>query len=342
MRLSELIIKKLSPETILEAYTLPEMAAGDVKEISQEEWNEGIRLMKEHNDGPIDKELKGFYYIDVTGKWQVYFTLWRWKDIDPRFAGFIKNPIYMGNMTTNFLTSVKKALEKIPRSVRFQIMTDENREGLIGKNSARSNEDMRFTFGKYRGRSMGEVYLENPSYFAWLAKNADPRYENSKANKAIQLFAQMYYEEVTKQNQEKYKDVQYVGAIGDRYEGEIEVYKIETKAGQNFGPRRSWGKQEDPTYTDARAVDAAGNKFIIYNLDKAFPDHIIEKGSKVKIRGKVKDQKEILGIKFNRLSYVKGIDPGNARPKEKPQAQPEIPMQPEFSPENPNPHGPHT
>lgn len=126
MRLSELIIKNLPPDSILEVYGLPEMAVGDMKEISQEEWEEGFKLMREHNDSPnIDKNIKGFYYIDVTGRYQVYFTLWRWKDIDPRVAQWIKNPIYMGNMTTNFLSSVKKALDKVPRSVRFQIMTEE-------------------------------------------------------------------------------------------------------------------------------------------------------------------------------------------------------------------------
>ena len=140
----------------------------------------------------------------------------------------------------------------------------------------------------------------------------------------------MYYEEVTNQNKEKYKDVKYVGNVGEKYEGEIEVYRIETKTGQNFS-RSRWGRQENPTYTDSRAVDAAGNKFIIYNLDKAFPNHIIEKGTKVKISGKVKEQKEILGIKFNRLWYVKGIDPGNARPKEQPQPQP----QPQQAPAGP-------
>lgn len=345
MRLSELIIKNLPLEKVLEVYGLPEMAVGDVKEISQEDWNEAIRLMKEHNDAAsIDKEIKGFYYIDVTGRYQVYFTLWRWKDIDPKVAQWIKNPIYMGNMTTNFLASVKKALDKIPRTVRFQIMTEENREGLIGKNAARSNEDIKFTFGKYRGRSLGEVYLEDPRYITWLVQNQDPKYANTKLSMALQLFANMYYEEVTKQNQAKYKDVQYVGAVGAPYEGEIEVYKIETKAGQNFAPRSRWGRQEDPTYTDARAVDAAGNKFIIYNLDKAFPNHIIEKGTKVKIKGKVKEQREILGIKFNRLSYVKAIDPGNARPKEQPQqtqpqAQPQVPQETP-PPETPNPVSP--
>jgi len=329
MRLSELIIHKISPDHLFETYTLPEMAAGDVKEISQEEWQEGIRLAKEHNESPaIDPQIKGFYYIDVTGRYQVYFTLWRWKDVDPTVAQWVKNPIYMGNMTTNFLTSVKKALEKIPRSVRFQIMTDKNREGLIGKNVVRSNEDIKFTFGKYRGKSLGEVYLEDPRYIIWLVQNQDPKYENTKLGQALRVFANMYYEEVTKQNQEKYKDVQYVGAIGDQYEGEIEVYKIETKEGRSFN---RWEK--NPTYTDARAVDDKGNKFIIYNLDKAFPNHIITKGTKVKIRGKIKDQKEILGIKFNRIGYVKGIDPGNAQPKHPElqlQSQPEIPH-----PENP-------
>jgi hypothetical protein len=307
------MMQSIPLESILKEYTIPEMAVGDEKEISQEEWDQAMKMMKDHNNA-IDPEIKGFYYIDVTGRWEVYFTLWRWKDIDPRIAMFIKNPIYMGNMTTNFITSVKKALDKIPKKVRFQIMTEQNREGLIGKNSSRSNETLKFTFGKYRGQSLGEVYLEDPRYITWLAQNQDPKYSGTKINVAISMFAKMYYEEVTKQNQEKFKDVQFYGKIGDKFEGEVEVYKISEKQGQSFS---YYDRNKVKTYTDIRAVDNEGNKFIIYNLDKAFPNHNIEKGTKVKIRGTVKDQREILGIKFTRLSYVKGIDAGNATPKPK-------------------------
>ena len=328
MRLADLIkIELLSPDAIIKEYRIPEMAAGDEKEISQEEWDEAMKLMKDHND-QADKDIKGFYYIDVTGRWEVYFTLWRWKDIDPRFAAYIKNPIYMGNQTTNFLTSVKKALNRIPKAAPFQIMTDQNREGLIGRNAARSNEALKFTFGKYRGRSLGEVYLENPGYFAWLAKNQDPRYAGSKMGYAIQTFAQMYYEEVTKQNTEKFKDVQYVGKDGERYEGEVEVYKIDKKQGQSFSYH---GKPQ--MYTIAKATDDKGNKFIITNLDKAFPNHEITKGVKVKIKAKVTGNIEILGNKFNKLGYVKGIDPGNAPKKVDPyQQQPVSVNQPAAEP----------
>lgn len=327
MRSTKLIFESLSPEVYMEIQMLPEMAIGDIKDITPEEWNEAIKLMKDHNESAqIDKELKGFYYIDVTGKWQVYFTLWRWKDIDPKFASVIKNPIYMGNMTTNFLTSVKKALDLVPSSIRFQIMTDQNREGLIGRVAAHSNEDIKFTFGKYRGRSLGEIYLEDPKYIIWLVQNQDPKYAETKMSRALQLFAQMYYEEVTNQNKEKFKDIQFAGNKGDKYEGEIEVYKYEIKQGQVFG---YLGRgQNPPTYTSTRAVDKNGNKLIINNLDKTFPGQTIEKGSKLAIKGKVVDQIEILGVKFTKIGYVKPLYPSSGVTAQvQSPSQPELPIQ---------------
>ncbi len=334
-KLSDLLLDK--PHLLMEFYTLPEMAVGDEKEISQEEWDKAMKLVNDHNNsGNIDPEIKGFYYIDVTGRWEVYFTFWRFKEIPPDIErlGVIKNPVYMQNLTTNFLTSVQKALSKMPKSVKLYIMTAENREGLIGKTRVTKQEDIRFTFGKYRGKTIGEVYLDDPGYIAWLAKNADPKYENTKINQALRVFADMYYEEVTKQNREKFKDVQFVGQEGSPWEGEVEVYKIDKKTGQKFGSR--WSRSQPSTYTISKAVDAAGNKFLITNLDKAFPKHEIVKGVKVKIKGRITGNIEILGVKFNKLAYVKGIDPGNAVPKRDPHVKPEEPQTPEI-PMNPEP-----
>lgn len=264
----------------------------DWKEIPDEERAEANKLIQAHNTAAtIDPGIKGYYAIDVTGRHQVYYTFWRYRDdIDPRIAQLIKNPIYFGNLTTNYLSSVKKALEHIPPTMKLVVWTDENRHHLIGKPE-------RFTFGKYRGEPYHEVFLKDPSYFAWLAKNQDPQYANTKSALAIKLFADMYFEQQTKKNQET-STSKFVGTEGGSYEGELKIYNIAEKQGQSFGY-----DQKPETYLAYKLVDAEGNKFLAVNLNKNFPN--AKKDDTIKVRGKIKAHKELMGIKFTALNYVK-------------------------------------
>jgi len=262
----------------------------DWKEIPEEDQREALELIKRHNDNSqIQQDIKGHYAIDVTGKHQVYYTFWRFKEIDPRFAAFIKNPIYMGNLTTDFLSSVKKALEKMPPTTKLTLYSDETRQHLIGKTEV-------FTFGKYRGKPYYEVYMENPGYFAFLAKNADPKYAASKANVIIQQFAEMYYEEQTKKNQET-STSKFVGTVGEKISAELKIYRLEEKQGTDFNTG------QPKMYKVYKMTDAEGNKFVAFDLDKYFPQ--AQKDDTIKVQAKIKDHKELMGIKFTALNYVR-------------------------------------
>jgi hypothetical protein len=249
--------------------------------------------VKEHNV-KTDPSIKGFYAIDVTGKYQVYYTFWRFKDIDPRFAGFIKNPVYMGNLTTDLMSSVDKAIQRVP-NVKIEIWEDATKNNLIGK----TKDTPSFTFGKYRGRTFPDVYLENPSYFAFLAKNADPKYANTKSSVAIQFFANLYFEEMTKKNQES-STSKFSGTIGGRYEGELEVYNIKEYKNQT----NSFTGETRDVYL-YKLKDADENKFMCYDLEKKFTD--VKVGDKLKVSAKIKNHKEVVGIKFTLLNYVKPL-----------------------------------
>lgn len=258
------------------------------KEIPEDEKRMAWELISDHNKSITEPDpKKGFYFIDVTGKHQVYYTFWRFRDIPPRIADYIKNPIYFGNLSTDLVSSVRKALSKpVIRNVRVELFTDETKQGLIGKTKATPT----FTFGKYRGRTFPEVYLEDPSYFAYLAKNMDPQYESSKANQAIKAFASMYFDDVTKKNQET-STSQYIGKEGDSYQGELELYNV-----KEVPPN-----MDNKGYTVFKMKDAEGNKFMTYK----FPT--TETGTKLKVKGKIRGHKEILGVKFTRLGYIKAI-----------------------------------
>lgn len=265
----------------------------DWKDVPVEVKDEVYRKVKEHNV-KTDPSIKGYYAIDVTGKYQVYYTFWRFKDIDHRFAGFIKNPVYMGNLTTDLMSSVDKAIQRVP-NVKIEIWEDATKNNLIGK----TKDTPSFTFGKYRGRTFPDVYLENPSYFAFLAKNADPKYANTKSSVAIQFFANLYFEEMTKKNQES-STSKFSGTIGGRYEGELEVYNIKEYKNQT----NSFTGETRDVYL-YKLKDADENKFMCYDLEKKFTD--VKVGDKLKVSAKIKNHKEVVGIKFTLLNYVKPL-----------------------------------
>lgn len=265
----------------------------DWKDVPVEVKDEVYRKVKEHNV-KTDPSIKGYYAIDVTGKYQVYYTFWRFKDIDHRFAGFIKNPVYMGNLTTDLMSSVDKAIQRVP-NVKIEIWEDATKNNLIGK----TKDTPSFTFGKYRGRTFSDVYLENPSYFAFLAKNADPKYANTKSSVAIQFFANLYFEEMTKKNQES-STSKFSGTIGGRYEGELEVYNIKEYKNQT----NSFTGETRDVYL-YKLKDADENKFMCYDLEKKFTD--VKVGDKLKVSAKIKNHKEVVGIKFTLLNYVKPL-----------------------------------
>ena len=257
------------------------------KEVPEEQKNKAYELIKAHNDAVVNPKdgAENYYFIDVTGKHQVYYTFWRFRILPAAIRNWIKNPIYFGNLSTDIVSSVQKALSKnIVKNVRVELYGDETREHLIG----RSKATPKFTFGKYRGQSFPDVYLNDPGYFAFLAKNADPKYASTDNAQAIQAFAQMYFDDVTKKNQET-STAQFVGKPGDRFEGELELYNLKEVPGD----------REKEGYNVYKLKDAQGNKFITY----AFP--AMEVGAKMKVRAKIQAHKEILGVKFNKIGYVK-------------------------------------
>jgi len=263
------------------------------KDVSEEDKNKVYDMVKNHNE-KADPTIKGYYAIDVTGKYQVYYTFWRFKDIDARFAKFIKNPIYMGNLTTDLITAVEKAISRVP-NVRIDIWSDASKHNLIGK----TKDNITFTFGKYRGKTLPEVYLENPGYFAFLAKNADPKYAGSKMNVAIQFFSDLYFEEMTNKNRET-STSKFVGEVGGRFSGELEVYNV--KVYKNSVNSFTGVVTDVSCY---KLKDADGNKFVSYGLEKKMPG--IKVGDKINIQGKIKNHKEMVGINFTVLGYVKPI-----------------------------------
>ena len=265
----------------------------DWKDVPEEIKDSVYKKVSEHNS-KTDPAIKGCYGIDVTGKYQAYYTFWRMKDIDPRFAGFIKNPVYMGNLSTDLMGAVNRAIQRAP-NVKIEIWDDATKHNLIGK----TKDTPTFTFGKYRGRTFPDVFSENPGYFAFLAKNADPKYAATKSSVAIQYFADLYFEEMTKKNIET-STSKFVGNVGGKYQGELEVYNIKEYKDQV----NSFTGEKRDVYL-YKLKDANENKFMCYDLEKKFSG--VKVGDKLKVSAKIKNHKEVVGIKFTLLNYVKPL-----------------------------------
>jgi hypothetical protein len=138
--------------------------------------------------------------------------------------------------------------------------------------------------------------MEDPGYFAFLAKNQDSNYAHTKSAMAIKYFSDLYFEEQTKKNQDT-STSKFVGAEGGQFAGELKIYNIQVKDGEDFVTR------EPMQYKVYKMLDAEGNKFLANNLDKYFPQ--AQKDDTIKVKGKIKFHKELMGIKFNGLNYVR-------------------------------------
>jgi len=76
------------------------------KEVPIEEKNKAYEMIKAHNDSVVNPKdgPENYYFIDVTGKHQVYYTFWRFRILPAAIRNWIKNPIYFGNLSTDIVT----------------------------------------------------------------------------------------------------------------------------------------------------------------------------------------------------------------------------------------------
>jgi len=105
----------------------------------------------------------GCMFIGITGKHHVYYTLWKYSPNNRL------NPLYyLGNLSTDIIEAAKKA-KKIAGIQPISFENTDNLKGMQG-----SAEDV-ITFGKYRGKTIGEIYIVDPQYIIWLSTNMNPK-----------------------------------------------------------------------------------------------------------------------------------------------------------------------
>jgi len=238
---------------------------------SDEDVLEAEKILEEGKDKKLTIRDVGCFYIDVSGKYSVYYTFWRW---NPRSASCY----YICNLSTDFTTAVKKAAKA---SGQIPVIID--RFGTYaGLFQAEKNKILKF--GKHRGETIGEVFVDDPQYVVWLSKGFQG---NEDMANEIEKYKNLFFETLTKKNQEE-SISKYVGEIGSKITIKADVYNFKIQ-NTEFGTQ----------YT-CKLIDEEGNRYMTYNIGR-----IVEKGDTIYMTAKVKDHKEIVGIKFTVIYYCK-------------------------------------
>jgi len=285
------------------------------KEVTDEQIDQAEKILAAGADPNWDMSF-GSMYIGVTGRHQVYYTLWKYA---PRA---IMNPmIYLGNLSTDIIEAAKKAKNRAGR----QPVYFDDYETLKGMQGAQPEV---ITFGKYRGRLVGEVYAEDPQYIIWLSKNMTPR--NQKQMKQYELIKTLtddYFRALGEKN--RAAETKDYFTIGDKFEGivnliSINKYNPAVYADMGYFPSMTSFKIKAET-DEYRFVFNASTKQLAKALnieykttyDSDSRDFVpvgevmkqifaaMSTAGRLEISGKAKYNSEIVGKKWTRLSNVK-------------------------------------
>jgi hypothetical protein len=242
---------------------------------SDEEIEKAEKILDEGVDPSWDKSL-GYFYIDVSGKYSVYYTLWRF---NPQNRYSITN--FITNLSIDFMTAVQKAKKA---AGRVPIIIDKfgTQAGMFQAAKAEI-----ITFGKHRGKTLGDIFVEDPQYILWLAKEN----RNPDRTEKLQYYKDLYFETITKKNIEESKS-QYIGKIGDKINIEAKIYDVKSEV----------SSYDNKLQYRCKLVDESGNKYMTFSIGRK-----VKKDDEVKMTAKVKDHKEMLGVKFTIIYYCKII-----------------------------------
>jgi hypothetical protein len=243
---------------------------------SDQEIEEAEAFLEKGVDPDWDKKL-GYFYIDVSGKYSVYYTFWRFNP-----TSHTNMCHYICNLSTDFQTAIEKAKKA---SGRIPIIIDKfgTQAGLFQAAKAEI-----ITFGKHRGKTLGEVFVEDPQYIKYLYDTYG-KYKSTLPYDKLKYYTDLYFETIRKKNLEE-STSEYVGKPGDKISIIAKIYHIATKDNPYTG-----GLQ----YT-CKLIDDDGNKYTTYDIGQK-----IEQGKTVSLNAKIKAHIELLGVKFTQLFYCK-------------------------------------
>jgi len=247
---------------------------------SDQEIEEAEKFLDEGADPSWNRTKFGFFYVDISGRYSVYYTLWRFK---PNTV----NPYqFITNLSIDFKTAIEKA-KKVAGRVPIIIDKFGTQAGMFQAAKAEL-----ITFGKYRGKTLGDIFVEDPKYIEWLYKKYDGK--SAERRERIKYYHDLYIETITKKNIEESKS-EFQGKVGEKITIEVEIYSITREADTYDGKKLN---------NKCKMIDDAGNKYTTFNIGT---NKEVQKGDRIKLTAKVKSHSEYMGIKFTALNYCKII-----------------------------------
>ena len=277
----------------------------DDNEFNNEDSKKAYDLIEQHNSTITDTS-GSYYIISVTGRKGCFYTLYLFSAPVAKFGK--KNPyIYKGNLSQTFFTAVEKVLAT---GTYLPIKICEEDE-LLNKIKRYNSET--FKSGKHQGKTYEEVYATDPRYILWYY---DKLKEESKITKKNPYTGQKY--SLSKAQQEMFDTLEsYVKTyheeqqalrrqtIDSVHEENDKITNITFTVTKVTPKTSSYGDN----YVEMRGQN--DNKYyLLYptNLIGQRPEELKSLiGATVSITSAKTTPTEVYGVKYNKLSYVKGL-----------------------------------
>jgi hypothetical protein len=224
----------------------------------------------------------GYYIIDTTGDYQVYFTLYRFKKSESVYVNPYK---YIKNITSDF-SKLEDMVNKFnSQPIPVILVGHDNFSPKVSEFRNRKNTLNPFVkFGKYMGKTIEEIWAMDKNYVLWFAKNFDPKdnANNIELSNQANEFKNLFFTELADKNR-AVDTSNYVGKIKERVTLDAKVTSIKTS--------------ED--YSVINLVTKDGDNIYVY--DKEYG---LTVGDSVNIIGTATKHVEKLGKKYTYLNRI--------------------------------------
>lgn len=250
---------------------------------------------------------KGRYYILMPNEKTVYYTLWFYNPV-----AMYHHFVFLDMLEMNILSSLNKAIKILSNSY-LSLGITQHTDQLF--DTFTNNGDDIITFGKYRGRTLQEIYIIDPRYITWLADKYEPRVRNEYRFKELATTYSRVYFDLHTPRKYKIHTSQYIGNPGEKITNlslvvvririEDDPYKTRVVRGSEY------------FYVDQliTAIDTGGNlfTFLIKAPDRSLQSrtlspyaHPYQVGEKILLSSaKVMKHFESHNVKYTRLGFIK-------------------------------------
>ena len=197
----------------------------------------------------------------------------------------------------------------VNEAMRFQRVQGNTKEGILGRMGI-GQTNIKMTWGKHKGKTVGEIYAEDPQYIAWLADNGSPRKGQEKLFVEIKRLRDAYWKGIA--DKRATEGGTFYGDPGDIYQGAVEVISLKYFTGEYGASYRFRTKAPEHWFEFymglsrlEKILGLKPNPELGYVDDQELKRAIFAlKDQTIDIKGKVKFHREVLGHNYTNLNYV--------------------------------------